>query len=158
MQNLSSRSSCFWCLSFANRDMFMQFRGGGIGHRALREASQQSFHDNDVGDDDEIEEVIADTGEGHASSQDLDAPDPEDGEREDAVEDEDLDYGYYQDEEDNKNAEGEEWGLPVKDKDEEDMDEVDIGAEDGEDKEVVDDGDELMFASFWFFIWATAMV
>lgn len=42
----------------------MRFRGGGIGHRAPKEMSQQLFRDNDVGNDDEVtadvEESMAD--------------------------------------------------------------------------------------------------
>jgi hypothetical protein len=36
--------------SFVDRDMFMRFRGGGIGHKSTNEATRCAYEDRDVMD------------------------------------------------------------------------------------------------------------
>ena len=37
-----------YCCSFVDRDMFMRYRGGGVGHRVTREAMRCLLNDRDV--------------------------------------------------------------------------------------------------------------
>ena len=132
---------------FVDRDMMMRFRGGGVGHKSTREATNCFLPDRDaldkgkahkmepVGeqpiivfseDDEELDEVIE--------------PEGSDSEQEMQILEE-FDYGYAEIDSD------EDWeDLKPEGMDDELDGEPDLGAEDGED--AVDDKDDLGFADF----------
>lgn len=144
--------------SFVDRDMFMRFRGGGVGHRTTQTTFGVLLQDEDVGNAANDEEGIA-PGDAPLAINLVDADDQDELER-DSYGDEDVgegevDYGY-QDDDDYWSEQGDEQG----DNDCEDDGsgdnvhltasqaaegcEVDNGAEDGED--IIDDSDDDMYA------------
>lgn len=110
--------------------MFMRFRGGGIGHKALREVEHLLRHDNN--DERDWEDIEQDIEMGNPLSE-VGLPDIHEQERgtsenqdEDSEGEDDDDYGYaYNDNRTNSGAEEDDDNL--------DDNEDDLGAEDGED-------------------------
>ena len=72
--------------SFSDRDLLMRFRGGGVGHKSTREATDSFRSDRDRLDTQLVTatQVEEDNEEGYASGVDN-------------IEDEEEDYGYNQD-------------------------------------------------------------
>jgi hypothetical protein len=118
--------SIFFCSRFADRDMFMRFRGGGIGHKGIRAAQRKLAEDsNDQSGTSDMDVEMEDNGDSVAHSMATAAVGQEDGEESDGEND---DYGYNYD--DNRTEYGE--GDEEEDHDEDNFGEDDLGAEDGE--------------------------
>jgi len=130
--------------------MMMRFRGGGVGHKSTREATNCFLPDRDAldkgktremelveeqprivfsEDDEELDEVIEPAGSDSDSEQEMQIL-------------EEFDYGYAEIDSDNEDWED----LKPEGMDDELDGEPDLGAEDGED--TVDDKDDLGFADF----------
>jgi hypothetical protein len=50
-------------LSFLDRDMFMRFRGGGVGHKSTSQATQFAYDDRDMMDANDYESNDSDDAE-----------------------------------------------------------------------------------------------
>jgi len=114
--------------SFVDRDMFMRFRGGGVGHRSTQNAFEHVVLDDE--DDVQEEDPTVPEAPGHPSPH-FSGAEGEDEELDEDEEDAEMDYGYNADDAD---IEGE---MPI---DTEGMqgdgvheEEEEMGVEDGED-------------------------
>lgn len=99
-------SNSFILIRFVDRDMFMRFRGGGVGHKSTRKETNRFLSDRHVLDlteeascDDEVEEeCFEDSEEESATDDETEAEDDKDLDDDDADEDRDVeldqDAGY----------------------------------------------------------------
>lgn len=101
----------------------MRFRGGGIGHKALRHVEQRLGHQQDeiVSGGDIQVDIEGVTTAGSADFDDANNSDNYDS-------DEEADYGYQYDDNRSENGDGD--PVELGSEDEDDID--DLGAEDGE--------------------------
>ncbi|KAH7921017.1 hypothetical protein BV22DRAFT_1107414 [Leucogyrophana mollusca] len=117
--------SCFYVNMFVDRDMFMRFRGGGIGHKATR--GWDDFLQNDGGTKQEQEDdvVLPQADGGNDVEDEEDELEGQEGERE-----EDDDGGGDEDNDDDDDDDADDDGVGIQADDGEELDD-DILAEEG---------------------------
>jgi hypothetical protein len=101
-ESLTTSSSLIeYSYRFADRDLLMRFRGGGVGHMSTREATDSFKKDRDRLDERSAADVEDDQDELMAEERE---PEPEDEDEVD--EDEENDYGYAQSDSEDESVEG----------------------------------------------------
>lgn len=100
--------SSYYCTRFVDRDMFMRFRGGGVGHKVTRE--WDDFLQNDgapnISDDDEIWDIDMDASAIVDVEED---EEEEESESDEAVDEDDDEKGKDDDEDKDEDDDEEDW-------------------------------------------------